>query len=162
VSQPAPVAVEEFHLARARSLAVLGRAAPVAGVGVLAVVACSALLPTGAARTVALSVAWTVAVIGLLLTGVAAVRTARPPVLVRVDAAGMRVRVLRGAGPRRIAWADVRSVRREPLSPGWCVVVELGDGRRSVVPEGLVDEGGAGLVRVLRARLDAAHGQRRL
>ena len=43
-----PAAVDEFHLARARSVAVLGRAATAAGVGVLALVTVPLLLPAGA------------------------------------------------------------------------------------------------------------------
>ncbi|CAN5757895.1 hypothetical protein BH20ACT6_BH20ACT6_12000 [soil metagenome] len=162
MSDPTAADGDDFHLARARSVAVLGRAATVAGVGVLALVASPPLLPAGAFRTGALVVAWTVTVVGVALTCLAAARVVRPPLLVRADADGMQVRVLRGAGLRSLAWADVRAVRRETLRVGPSVVVERNDGRCAVVPAALVHEGSSSLTRVLRARLDAAHGQRRL
>ena len=171
-SNPAPSAADpdqassrtDFHLTRGLAVAALGRVAPLAGVGVLAVMVVSALVgdASGTGAAVALVLAWSVAVLGGVLTLVAAVRTIRPPVLARLDVDGVRVRVLRGGGPRTVSWADVRTVRRESLRAGPCVVIELTDGRRSVLPERLVDEGGAALDAALRARLDTAHGQRRL
>ena len=157
-----PPARADFHLARARPVAALGRVAPVVGVAVLVVVLLSALTEGGTVATAALAVAWLVTGVGFLLTAVAAVRTVRPPVLVRLDATGLEVRVLRGGGPRQVPWADVRAVRRERLAPGRCVVVERRDGQRTVLPERLVAEGGAALAATLSARLDQAHGQRRL
>ncbi len=157
-----PTGGRQFHLARAHTVAALGRVAPAAGVGVLLVVAVSALLDPGAWRTALLALAWIVLVVGAVLTALAGVRVLRAPVIVRVDDQGLQTRVLRGAGPTSVPWPSVRTVRRETLRPGPCVVVQLVDGRRTVVPERLVDEGGAALAAELGARLDGVHGQRRI
>ena len=105
-SNPAPSAADpdqassrtDFHLTRGLAVAALGRVAPLAGVGVLAVMVVSALVgdASGTGAAVALVLAWSVAVLGGVLTLVAAVRTIRPPVLARLSADGVRVRVLRG------------------------------------------------------------------
>ncbi len=157
-----PAAVDDFHLARARSVAVLGRAATAAGVGVLALVTVPSLLPAGALRMSLLVLAGTVSAAALVLICLAALRVVRPPVLLRADDRGMQVHALRGAGLRSVAWSEVRAVRSESLRVGSSVIVEHQDGRCAVIPASLVDEGGSALTRVLRARLDAAHGQRRL
>lgn len=152
----------DFHLNRAQPARALGRVAPIAGVGVLVLVGASALIAGGTVRTVVLVLAWTLVGGGCTLTAVAAWRLMRPPVLVRLDDHGLRVRVLRGAGPAEVSWADVSTVRRERLSVGGCVVIDLHDSQRTVVPDRLVDEGGDALLSALTLRLDTAHGQRRL
>ena len=157
-----PTGPRAFHLARSHTVVALGRVAPVAGVGLLLVLLVPALLDPGAPRTALLAVAWTVLAVGAVLTALAGVRVLRSPVIVRLDDEGLEVRVLRGAGPAAVLWTAVRTVRRETLRPGPCVVVGLADGRRTVVPERLVDEGGDALADALRGRLDAARGQRRL
>jgi hypothetical protein len=152
----------DFHLARSHTVSALGRVTPLAGVGVLAVVGTSALAEPGTVRTVLLALAWTVAVIGAVLTVVASVRVLRPPLLARLDDDGVHIKVLRGGGPREIAWNEVRTVYRERRALGPCVVIELVGGRRSVVPDQLVAESGTALVDALRGRLDRASGQRRI
>jgi hypothetical protein len=152
----------DFHLARAQTVSALGRVTPIAGVGVLAVVATSALAEPGTLRTVLLAVAWAVAIIGAVLTVMASVRVLRPPLLARLDDDGVHIKVLRGGGPREIAWNEVRTVYRERRALGPCVVIELVGERRSVVPDQLVAESGTALVDALRGRLDRASGQRRI
>jgi hypothetical protein len=152
----------DFHLARSQTVSALGRVTPIAGVGVLAVVATSALAEPGTLRTVLLAVAWAVAIIGAVLTVMASVRVLRPPLLARLDDDGVHIKVLRGGGPREIAWNEVRTVYRERRALGPCVVIELVGERRSVVPDQLVAESGTALVDALRGRLDRASGQRRI
>ena len=152
----------DFHLARSQTVPALGRVTPIAGVGVLAVVATGALAEPGTPRTVLLALAWTVAIIGALLTVMASVRVLRPPLLARLDDDGVHIKVLRGGGPREIAWNEVRTVYRESRALGPCVIIELVGGRRSVVPDQLVAESATSLVDALRSRLDRASGQRRI
>jgi hypothetical protein len=63
-----------------------------------------------------------------------------------------------GAGVRRAAWGDVRTVR----SDGPVVVVDLAGGRRSIVRTGSLSVPAGDLAAELRRRLDRGHGYRRL
>ncbi len=154
--------VTDFHLARAQAVAVLGRVAVLAGLAVFAVVVSVTMLDAGPWRSAA---GWGFGALGVTaaaLTVLAAVRVLRPPVLVRLDAAGLQVRLLRGWSARTLAWPDVRTVRRERPAGGACLVVEHVDGGRTVLPERMIAEGGAALAAALGTRLDGAHRQRRL
>ncbi len=157
-----PTGATDFHLARGQAVAVLGRVAVLAGGAVLAAVVSVSVLDTGLWRSVA---GWSFGALGVtaaVLTVAAAVRVLRPPVLVRLDATGIEVRVLRGWGGRRLAWPDVRTVRRVRPAGGACLVVVHADGGRTVLAERMIAEGGAALAAALGARLDGAHRQRRL
>jgi hypothetical protein len=152
-----------YLISRAHTVAVLGRFATAAGIFVVAATLVAALvdgLPDPLAGVLLVSIAVAVA-----LTGIAALRVLRPAVLLRLDDTGYRVHGLRGAGPRSATWTEVARVRRERLVPGSCIVLTLAGGARTVVPLRLLDGGGTAadrLVADLSARLDAAHGQRRL
>ncbi len=152
----------DYRLARAPGVLVLGRLAAGTGLLVGGTVVLSTLVDLSRPVVVALAVLLGVAG---LLTAAAAVRVLRPPVLLHLDDAGFRLRVLRGAGPASVQWADVEGVRRERLTPGPCLVFALSRSRRTVLPLHLLDGGPAAADRLdadLRSRLDRAHGQRRL
>ena len=152
-----------YPLARAHTVSVLGRYVAAAGVVVVAVVLTAALtddLPDWLAGVLLVVVA-----VALALAAVAAARVLRRPALLLLSDTGYRVRVLRRAGPTSAPWTDVTRVRREQLAPGLCLVLSLTDGARTVVPVRLLEGGTATADRLeadLRARLDRAHGQRRL
>lgn len=169
-SNPAPSAAgpvgpvtATYRLARAHTVGVLGRLLAGCGVLVLAALLGAALVddvPTWAAVVVV-----AVLVLALVPTAVAAVRVLRPPTLLRLHEQGYELHGVRGAGPTAARWDEVRTVRRERLRPGPCLVLALADRRRTVVPLRLVDGGAAAGDRLeadLSARLDRAHGQRRL
>jgi hypothetical protein len=153
-----------YLLARSHSVAVLGRCAVGTGTLVLGLVVAAAVTddipgPLAVALVTAI-------VIGLALTGLAAMRVLKPPVVLELSDAGYRVRMLRGAGTaRQAAWTEVAKVRRQRLAPGTCLVLALNDGARTVVPLALLEGGvttGQRLEADLRSRLDHSHGQRRL
>ena len=152
----------DYRLTRAHGVAVLGRLAVVSGLLVVLVVVLAALVDLPPVVWVPLALL--LAAAGLL-TAAAAVRVVRPPVLLHLDDDGFRLRVLRGAGPTSVPWAEVEGVRHERLSPGACLVFALARSRRTVVPLHLLDGGTAAVDRLdadLRSRLDRAHGQRPL
>ena len=153
-----------YLLARSHSVAALGRCAVGTGTVVLGLVLAAALtddIPDPLAGALAVAIG-----LGLALTGLAAMRVLRPPVVLELSDAGYRVRVLRRAGTARQAgWTEVAKVRRQRLAPGTCLVLALNDGARTVVPLALLEGGvatGQRLEADLRSRLDRSHGQRRL
>jgi uncharacterized membrane protein len=84
---------------------------------------------------------WPVAVVAL--AGLAAVAgaswwAARAAYVVRLDALGYQVRLVRGAGVKRARWADVAEVSTARVHGVSCVVVALRDGRTTTVPVDLL------------------------
>ena len=152
-----------YRVARAHVVSVFGRFAVAAGVVVVVVVLTAAL--TDDLPDPVVGVLLVIVAVCLALSAVAAARVVRRPALLLLSDTGYRVRVLRRAGPTSAPWADVTRVRREQLAPGPCLVLSLTDGARTVVPVRLLEGGAVTADRLeadLRARLDKAHGQRRL
>jgi hypothetical protein len=116
-----------------------------------------------------------VAVVGLsvlvlavaALVGVATVFTAghlltrRIPV-VRLDAAGYRVRLVRGAGVAAAGWTEVQEAVTATPRGLPVVVLKLADGRSTTIPVTLLDVDREQFVRDLRAHLQRGHGLRPL
>jgi hypothetical protein len=80
---------------------------------------------------------WVVVLVALL--GLAAVAggawwATRRAYVVRLDALGYRVRLLRGAGVKRARWADVAQASTADVAGVPCVVLALRDGRTTTVP----------------------------
>jgi hypothetical protein len=80
---------------------------------------------------------WLVGLVALL--GLAAVAggawwATRRAYVVRLDALGYQVRLLRGAGVKRARWADVAEASPADVRGVPCVVLALRDGRTTTVP----------------------------
>jgi uncharacterized membrane protein len=117
---------------------------------VVAVAGLSVLVLVGAA---AVGVA-VVFVVGHLLTR-------RVPV-VRLDAGGYQVRLVRGAGVRAAAWTDVAEVVTATPQGLPVVILRLVDGRSTTIPATLLDADREEFVRDLRAHLQRGEGLRPL
>ena len=100
------------------------------------------------------------AVAAVVLTG--SVWMARMRTMVRFDADGYQVRVLRGAGVKAARWRDVEDVVTATTAGQDCVVVRLRDGRTTTIPLGVLEGSRQAFVDDLRSRLDRGHGYRRL
>jgi hypothetical protein len=87
---------------------------------------------------------------------------ARLTPLVHLDAAGYRVRLLRGAGVRAARWRDVEDVVTTTVHGHDCVVLRLRDGRTTTVPVAVLDAPREVFVQDLRTHLDSGHGYRRI
>jgi hypothetical protein len=126
------------------------------GTGVLALAVLVALLSLPAAvlsAGVVLAVAL-VAGAGLVL--------ARSASVLRMDADGYQVGLLRRPGVRRARWRDVEDVVIASLSGHPCVVIRLRDGGTTAIPLAAVDAAPEALLADLRDHLDRGHGYRRL
>jgi hypothetical protein len=99
-----------------------------------------------------------VALVGLVLLVVGLGRLAGRGPRLELDDDGFVNATGPGAGVRRAAWKDVRTVR----SDGPVVVVDLAGGRRSIVRTGSLSVPAGELAAELRRRLDRGHGYRRL
>ena len=122
---------------------------------VLAVVLTAALdLPGGVVTAVVVLVVVAVVAAGFVLT--------RLTPLIHLDAAGYRVRLLRGAGVRAARWRDVEDVVTTTVHGHDCVVLRLRDGRTTTVPVAVLDAPREVFVQDLRTHLDAGHGYRRI
>ena len=99
-----------------------------------------------------------ITVVILTFAGLAMRRT----VVVRLDEAGYRVRLLRGAGTKQARWRDVEDVMTARVRGTRAVVLRLRDGSTTTVPMAVLDTDAERFVDVVRARLDRAHGYRRL
>ena len=81
----------------------------------------------------------------------------RPPVVMRLDADGYRSRIRFSTGRFAGRWADVEDAQ---VSGGHLVLANRG--ARQIFPLRLVGDRRVQLLREVNARLDAAHGYRRL
>ena len=99
-----------------------------------------------------------ITVVVLALAGLVVRRT----VVVRLDDAGYRLRLLRGAGTKQARWRDVEDLVTAEVRGTRAVVVRLRDGTTTTVPVAVLDSGAERFVEDVRARLDRAHGYRRL
>jgi hypothetical protein len=154
VSTPALPDASEFGLApqlRARLMAagLLGLGALLAVVSLL--VALLGLPPDLIVVAAALVVV-AIFVLGFLLV--------RRWYVVRVDAVGYQVRLVRGAGARRARWTDVQDVQTQTLAGSRCVVLRLRDGRTTTVPVDLIEGDREAFVRELQDRLELANGRK--
>ena len=91
---------------------------------------------------------------GLLLT--------RRTYVVRADADGYRVRLVRGAGVKAARWQDVEDVVATHVAGARCVQMRLRDGGTTTIPVDVLAIDGDDFVRELQNRLDRGHGYRRI
>lgn len=101
-------------------------------------------------------------VAGLLAVLGAAGWLSRFGTIVRFDAEGYQVRMLRGAGVRSARWSDVEDSVTTVSAGQDCVVLRLRDGRTTTVPVSVLDTTPEVFVDDLRSRLSRGRGYRRL
>lgn len=82
--------------------------------------------------------------------------------VVRLDADGYRVRLLRSAQARSARWADVLDVRVGTVEGVRCAMLRLRDGRLTTLPVDVLSGDANELVEAITAHLDRTHGYRRL
>ncbi|RLV48163.1 hypothetical protein D9V37_18990 [Nocardioides mangrovicus] len=139
--------VVEYALAprlRARLFGVL-----LVGLGVLLCVAMTVVL----LARLSLDVMSAVVVLVLLVMAGAGWLLNRRSVVVRADAEGYRVRLVRGVGAAAARWSDVADVVTAEVGGARCVVLRLRDGRTTTVPVDVLAVPGERFVEELRARL---------
>lgn len=113
----------------------------------------------------ALSWPWVVLAVGVVLVllamGVGFVLS-RKAVVLRLDDAGYRVRLVRGAGVKQARWKDVEDVVATEVAGERCVVLRLRDGGTTTVPVRVLAGPPDDFVRDLQSHLNQGHGYRRL
>jgi hypothetical protein len=110
----------------------------------------------GTGLTVTAAVATAVALAGAVLL------VLRPPRVLELSPSGYRTFHLRGGGVAAADWPEVRSVETRSWAGGPAVVVELSEGRTSVVPLALLGLRGREAQQEMHNRLNASFGYRRL
>lgn len=100
-------------------------------------------------------------VVVLLLLGAVLVLT-RGATVVRLDDAGYRVRVVRGAGVKQARWTDVEDVVATTVAGERCVVLRLRDGRTTTLPVRVLSGDVDSFVKDLQQHLNRGHGYRRI
>jgi hypothetical protein len=146
----------EYRFSSALVARLMGAVLVVAGAAVLLVGLLVSLL--GLPTTV-LSVAVVLAVLAFLLSGLLLTRTAA---VVRLEEAGYRVRLIRGAGVHQARWVDVEDVVASTIAGERCVVLRLRDGRATTVPVDVLAGSSDDFVRALQQHLNRGHGYRPL
>lgn len=106
-----------------------------------------------------LSIGIVLAVLLLLTVGFLLTRGAS---VIRLDDAGYRVRLVRGAGVKQARWTDVEDVVATTVADERCVVLRLRDGRTTTVPVRLLGASPDTFVKDLQAHLNRGHGYRRI
>ncbi len=93
----------------------------------------------------------------VVLLGVLSVRRGA---VVRLDEAGYRVRLVRGAGVRAAEWRAVEDVVATTIAGDRCVVLRLRDGRTTTVPVTVLEGRAEDFVADLQRHLNRGHGYR--
>jgi hypothetical protein len=128
-----------------------------AGLGVLIFVATAAVgllsLPVAVLTSAVVFAVVAVFVGGFVLT--------RKLTVVRLDDAGYRVRLVRGAGVMQARWTDVEDVVATVVAGERCVVLRLRDGR-TTIPVRALAASADDFVRDLQQHLNRGYGYRRI
>ena len=153
---PTPTSVVEYGVAPQVRARVMGAFLVLLGVLVCATTVAVSLLELPLDVMSVLVVLAVVAVFGggLLLT--------RRTYVVRADAAGYRVRLVRGAGVKAARWEDVEDVVATRVAGARCVQLRLRSGGTTTIPVDVLAIDGDDFVRELQLRLDQGHGYRRI
>ncbi len=144
----------DYRVSRPLLVRSMGALLVVMGLGLLLLAALVALLSLPVA-VLSLGVVAAVAIVvgaGLVLTRAASV--------LRMDAEGYQVGLLRSPGARRARWRDVEDVVTATLSGHPCVVIRLRDGGTTTIPLAAVDAPPEALLLDLREHLDRGYGYR--
>ena len=147
-----------YPLARGLAAQVLGRSAIASAAAVAAVAVVKA---TGAPAWL-LYLLLALAVLPLAVVAAAALLVVRPPTVLRLDAEGFSVHLLRVVGARAGRWSQLRDVATSARASGPVLVLRHQDGDTTGVPLGLLDAARVDVERDVHDRLNAAHGYRRI
>lgn len=153
--RPVPAA-SEYRFAQGLLVRSLGGLLAVVGAGVFLTALLVAIVGL---PVIVLTV---VLVLGLASVVAAAVVLNRFGTIVRFDAEGYQVRLLRGAGVRAARWSEVEDSVTTTSRGHDCVLLRLRDGRTTTVPVGVLEATPQDFVEDLRAWLDRGRGYRRL
>ena len=82
--------------------------------------------------------------------------------VLRLDATGYRVRLLRTAQARSARWTDVLDLQTGTVHGTRCLVLRLRDGRTTALPVDAIEGDDTALREALTSHLDRGHGYRRL
>ncbi len=96
------------------------------------------------------------------LVAAAGVFVWRPPLVIEMTADGYRLQHLRGGGVAHARWREVGSVTTQSTPNGSVLVVQLVDGRRSLIPLTLLGARAEEAEQEVHERLNTAHGYRPL
>ncbi|MFC6341370.1 hypothetical protein ACFP8W_05235, partial [Nocardioides hankookensis] len=102
------------------------------------------------------------AVVGVAAVFVAGHLVTRRIPVVRMDATGYRVRMVRGAGAHEASWPEVQEAVTATPQGLPVVVIRLTDGRTSTIPVTLLDVDREQFARDLQAHLRKGQGLRPL
>lgn len=146
----------DYHLSRPLAVRLLGSLVAIVGglLVVWTVVAVLLDLPTAAVLGGI--------VVAALLVATAAVVLLRRVHVVRLDEAGYRVRLVRGAGVAGARWTDVEDVVATTVAGERCIVLRLRDGRTTTIPVRVLGGGSEAFVADLQDHLNRGHGYRRI
>jgi hypothetical protein len=86
----------------------------------------------------------------------------RRATVVRLDDAGYRVRLVRGAGVKQARWTDVEDVVATTVGGERCVVLRLRNGGTTTIPVRLLGASPDAFVKDLQGHLNRGHGYRRI
>lgn len=150
---PAPAAPSDYRLAPTVAARLVGLL--VVGLAVLVFLATGVVAVLDLHTVVLLPVALA-GVVGVLAVGA----WLRSTPVVRLDAAGYRVRLVRGAGVREAAWRDVEEVVASSPRGIPCAVLRLRDGRTTTIPVEALAADRDAFARDLRAHLRGGSGRR--
>jgi hypothetical protein len=142
----------DYRLSRAFAARFVG--AYLVLLAVLMFVATAAVAATGFVSADALVVLLVVGLVGLV--GVASWLRSVP--VVRLDANGYRVRLIRGAGVTQARWKDVADAGTASPRGIPCAVLRLRDGRRTTIPVQALETDREQFVRDLAGYLDRGEG----
>lgn len=163
MTDTASEAVTRYRGVRAAAVLGFGGLALLAGIDVLALLLVDRWRDDNGLANAAF---WGLAGLGLvLLVGLlrSVVQIVRQPTVLRVDADGYRVSRQSGpTGVRRGRWSEVERVRRDHRDGRECVIIQLRTGGQTQIPVGSVAAPRQEWLAELDARLNRAHGQRRL
>lgn len=146
----------EYRLSQPIAARILGVLLAVLGGLVVLLTLSVALL---ALPTAVLGIGFVVAVLLLLVGGFLVVRGAT---VVKLEEAGYRVRLVRGAGVKQARWTDVEDAVATTVAGERCVVLRLRDGRTTTIPVRILAGSPDGFVRDLQQHLNRGHGYRRI
>lgn len=163
MTDAAGVTVTRYRAVRASAVLAFGGLALLAGVDVLALMVADRWRGDHALVDVAF---WTLVAAGLLVVAGlvrAVAQIVRQPTVLRLDSTGYRVGRQSGStGVRRARWSEVERVRRERRDDREYLVIQLRTGATTQVPVRAIAAPRQEVFAEFDARLNRAHGQRRL
>ncbi len=146
----------DYHLSRSIAVRIFG--VLLAALGILVVLL---TLGVGVLDLPAAVLGAGMVLVVLLLLGGGMLLT-RGATVVRLDEAGYRVRLVRGAGVKQARWTDVEDVVATTVAGERCIVLRLRDGRTTTLPVRMLSSSSDAFVKDLQGHLNRGHGYRRI